>query len=238
MFVTERLGTYAEAARLLGERTAATSSLPGQRSGRPGFRAGALQSVLSALAFPIDAEPRGAEPGHAPRPDEHGAGTGPRRRGEGDRASAGNSHPAATGGRLPPYRQAACAFTATTISARCCTPGKDFLIIDFEGEPARSLGERRFKRTPLIDVAGMLRSFDYAAHASLLQQMERGVVTPETRSWIGAVGALLDEMDQRHFPEGVPGGSAEGRFPAEDQPGASHPHRGEPHQQGALRTEL
>ena len=46
--------------------------------------------------------------------------------------------------------------------------GSDFVIIDFEGEPARSIAERRVKRSPLQDVAGMLRSFHYAAFAQLL----------------------------------------------------------------------
>lgn len=45
--------------------------------------------------------------------------------------------------------------------------GKDFVLLDFEGEPARSYSERRLKRSALRDVAGMLRSFHYAAHGSL-----------------------------------------------------------------------
>ncbi len=57
--------------------------------------------------------------------------------------------------------------------------GKDFVIIDFEGEPARPLSERSIKRSPLYDIAGMLRSFSYAAYVALFDQVDRGIVRPE-----------------------------------------------------------
>jgi maltose alpha-D-glucosyltransferase/alpha-amylase len=46
--------------------------------------------------------------------------------------------------------------------------GSDVTIIDLEGEPARSLGERRLRKPALTDLAGLVRSFDYAAHAPLV----------------------------------------------------------------------
>jgi trehalose synthase-fused probable maltokinase len=56
------------------------------------------------------------------------------------------------------------------------TPDDDWVILDFEGEPARPAAQRRVKRSPLRDVAGMLRSFAYAASASSIQ---RGVEPPD-----------------------------------------------------------
>jgi maltose alpha-D-glucosyltransferase/alpha-amylase len=49
----------------------------------------------------------------------------------------------------------------------------DFVILDFEGEPARSLEYRRSKQCPLYDVAGMLRSFSYAAYGTLINYTAR-----------------------------------------------------------------
>ena len=64
--------------------------------------------------------------------------------------------------------------------------GKDFVIIDFEGEPARALSERRLKRSPLRDVAGMIRSFHYAVYGSLLQHSSvRPEDIPLLEPWAG-----------------------------------------------------
>jgi maltose alpha-D-glucosyltransferase/alpha-amylase len=71
--------------------------------------------------------------------------------------------------------------------------GDDFLIIDFEGEPARPLSERRYKRSVLRDVTGMLRSFSYAAEAALrsgrLRQGDVTTLRPWASAWRAWVGA-------------------------------------------------
>jgi maltose alpha-D-glucosyltransferase/alpha-amylase len=75
--------------------------------------------------------------------------------------------------------------------------GRDFLILDFEGEPSVAVSERRIKRSPLKDVAGMIRSFHYAAYAALYKHIERGSLPPENmatfepwaRFWNDAISA-------------------------------------------------
>ena len=57
--------------------------------------------------------------------------------------------------------------------------GKDFALVDFEGDPARPVGERRIKLSPVRDVASMLRSFHYAANAVLFGDVP-GVVPQPT----------------------------------------------------------
>jgi maltose alpha-D-glucosyltransferase/alpha-amylase len=88
--------------------------------------------------------------------------------------------------------------------------GEDFVIIDFEGEPGRPLSQRRFKRNPLRDVAGMLRSLAYASAAALRDGRHRledlGRLEPWARAWSewvseAFVGSYLERArDARFIP--------------------------------------
>ncbi|MGN6474388.1 MAG: maltose alpha-D-glucosyltransferase [Mycobacteriales bacterium] len=77
--------------------------------------------------------------------------------------------------------------------------GKDFVIIDFEGEPARPLSSRRLKKPPLLDVAGMIRSFHYASRVAgnrlsrdLTLADEQVRLDPLTTLWYRSItGAFL-----------------------------------------------
>ena len=72
----------------------------------------------------------------------------------------------------------------------------DFVILDFEGEPARPLQERRIKQSPLKDVAGMLRSFSYAAFSALMKYATRHAgdfprMEPWARLWEQSVSSAF-----------------------------------------------
>jgi maltose alpha-D-glucosyltransferase/alpha-amylase len=74
--------------------------------------------------------------------------------------------------------------------------GKDFVVIDFEGEPARPLTERRLKQSALRDVAGMIRSFHYAAQSGLIllagkQGMDIEYIRPWANLWYSYVSGIF-----------------------------------------------
>ena len=59
-----------------------------------------------------------------------------------------------------------------------------WVVLDFEGEPATPLAQRRARSSPLRDVAGMLRSFDYAARHQLIGHPEQAASTRSPRDWV------------------------------------------------------
>jgi maltose alpha-D-glucosyltransferase/alpha-amylase len=88
----------------------------------------------------------------------------------------------------------------------------DFILLDFEGEPLRTLAERRDKYSPVKDVSGMLRSFGYAAHSAFLDAVAEGPELTSVRepwvraweTWIGGafLGGYLEETrDSKLLPK-------------------------------------
>ncbi len=77
--------------------------------------------------------------------------------------------------------------------------GRDIVFIDFEGEPARALPERSIVRTPLVDVAGLVRSFDYAGRTARATATERGVLPASEHQAADALVAAWVASITRHF---------------------------------------
>ncbi len=95
--------------------------------------------------------------------------------------------------------------------------GNDFMITDFEGEPSRTITERRIKRSPLRDVAGMLRSFSYAVHTALREERASGMSDPEDsvqawsrvwEAWVSSV-FLKAYLEEAYKSRILPGDSTE-----------------------------
>ena len=88
--------------------------------------------------------------------------------------------------------------------------GNDFVLIDFDGPPTETLAERRRKHICLRDVAGMIRSFHYAASTSLLETAvvrdeDRSIVAPWADAWYRWVsGAFLRSYLDAHVRRPVP----------------------------------
>ncbi len=93
----------------------------------------------------------------------------------------------------------------------------DFVITDFEGEPARTLDQRREKHSPMKDVAGMLRSFDYALSSALLRSPGSSAETQALRERLGAEWlrqtehTFIESYDQAVRAAGLPGAHAQRR---------------------------
>ncbi|MWD27837.1 maltose alpha-D-glucosyltransferase [Aquicoccus sp. SCR17] len=81
----------------------------------------------------------------------------------------------------------------------------DVRIIDFEGEPARSLEERRQRTSPLRDVAGMLRSFDYALWSTTRRRIELGADPERTAAGVAGWREATEDAFLRAYREGMEG---------------------------------
>jgi trehalose synthase-fused probable maltokinase len=79
---------------------------------------------------------------------------------------------------------------------------RGWVVIDFEGEPARPLSERRQKRSPLRDVASMLRSFAYAASAAEILRGRPAPADFEPRARAAFLERYFAAVDPRLLPPG------------------------------------
>lgn len=179
----EIIGPFLKSACVLGERTAEMHAVLSSDTENPGFR-------------PVPFTPERAALLHKELIKESDAAFELLRRKE--NALSGESVKLAHSliAREAQVRKCLASLPHTLIKAMCIrhhgdyhlgqvlATGDDFMIIDFEGEPARSITERREKALAVRDVAGMVRSFQYAAYAALREISPAGAVSHSVmESW-------------------------------------------------------
>ena len=179
------------------------------RARRRGLRAGAGQRRRPAARSRATCADRWNWPS---MPCQNGAASPARERRRARRAGARVEGPADRRRSMPWHgsrrASSASACTATTNSTRCCGHGGDFVIIDFEGEPLRPVSERRAKFLALKDVAGMARSYSYAAYAALFDVAGDD---DETGRAPGPGGALVAGRGDRRVRERLSRGRRQAR---------------------------
>ena len=193
---------------LLGQRTAEMHL--GLAGGAPGFEPERFsllwqRSILQSLRASVRETQRLVRRNRASMSPEA---DGPRRRAARATATAcsGRSTCCARASSTPP----ASASTATCTSVRRCGPATTSCSSTSRASPGRPIGERSIKRSPLTDVAGIVRSLDYAGRVALATSIERGRVGEAQQAAPGAVAAGVDGADDRAVRRQLPG-DADGR---------------------------
>jgi maltose alpha-D-glucosyltransferase / alpha-amylase len=95
---------------------------------------------------------------------------------------------------------------------------EDFVILDFEGEPARPIAERRTKQSPIKDVAGMLRSFGYAAYAALFAfSVHAPDLNEALEGWADAWQQAASDAFTNSYRAAIGAGAARALIPSDDE---------------------
>jgi maltose alpha-D-glucosyltransferase / alpha-amylase len=201
-------GAYLALARTLGRRTAELHAAFARRTGDPAFDP---EPFTAAEAVAMVERVRGDAAATLDRLQARLESLPPAVRPEAERLVAGRD---ALLARIARRAGAAARGNRTRLHGdyhlgQVLLVQNDWYITDFEGEPTRTIEERARKQPPLKDVAGMLRSFDYAMHAALLSFIAKRpdaheVVERHGRQWQAAASAsFLAGYDEVAAPAGL-----------------------------------